>query len=224
MASPVIDLEGLRAISASLLLPRVGVWIADVIFDEPASLAGFVVLKLGGLELRGTVDPFESGTFQLQTRVRLVGGRMGWRKIAPAKHFHSDGGVKVSSVLLELAATVGETLVGAPSGVLSADYVRPRAVASATIRRLAPVWWVDAEGVTRTAEARASSEAAAAWDLIRFDPQASEAELAFDELAGIGVGTILRSPRLERPILVNSLELAIDKSIRARAWVEELAA
>ncbi len=226
MTDTFLSVSGHRATSASLVAASFGVWFADVEFDELVTVTGATVATLGQLELHGTVDPLFSGSFGLKSRMRLVGGALGWRNIVAAKHFHNDAGVKASTVLQDAARLAGETLdlPAALDSRVGVDFVRPRGPASTSIERLfGRRWYVGFDGVTRVG-ARADLEVTSAYDLLDYDPRQKIVTLAIDDVRGLGVGSILRA-RLDRPIRVQSLEIDVQKGeLRVRAWGEELAA
>src|SRR5262249_49558900 len=159
------------------------------------------------LSLRGTVAPAFSGVFELALQVRVVGGAYGWQKCVPAKPFHNDAGVKRSSVALDIARQVGETLnlldgVDCP---LPADFVRQAAPASRVLEQLFPStpWWVGYDGST-VVGARAPAEVTGSFDLIDYDPRQKVATVACDDPGAIVIGSIVRD-RLRAPLSVRSI-------------------
>jgi hypothetical protein len=57
-----VTLNGVGCAAASVLLPRVGVWTADVAVDSVAAPSGAATLQLDTLSLRGTV--LRGGAFE----------------------------------------------------------------------------------------------------------------------------------------------------------------
>lgn len=221
MTAPFLSVEGRLAQVARLYVPPRGRWFVDVDFPEPVSLSGLVTVAIGGLELVGTVDAAQSGTFQLGTQLRVVTGA-GWESTVAAKHFHNDAGVKASHVVKTIAAEVGEKLGAIPDRVLGVDFVRGQQTAARVLDRLFPAWWVDYSGVTQLS-ARADADPGEVV-LLGYSPRDRVAELTLDEPAALFVGAVLRH-RLDRPLRVRSFELRADgQKLRAQAWGEELAA
>src|SRR5262245_54813966 len=110
MTELVVSLQNQRAIEARLQVPFAGLWYADVDLDAAVRLAGAVELRIGALSLRGLVAPRFSGSFGQASRFRIVGGKGGWPRAVTPKHYHNDAGVKLSTVALDTAHEVGETL------------------------------------------------------------------------------------------------------------------
>lgn len=229
MTELLLSLAGLRATQAKLRAPRAGIWVAQVDVDDDTELAGAVVLRIGGTELRGTVDPKRSGRFGLAKRFyRVVGGAMGWQSTVKLRPYHNDAGVKRAKVLADLARDVGETLTlsaDVDATRLGVDFLRQVAPASRILAQVLPSstpWWVGFDGVTGLG-ARALREAGAGVELLDYDPRARVAWLAIDNPAAAQPGTVLRDQRLARPLEVRDLDLeASSGAMRASAWVREL--
>ncbi|WP_437671534.1 hypothetical protein [Sorangium sp. So ce131] len=220
-------INGHRVLTARVHVPFAGLWYADVELDDAEQLSGAAVVKLGSLELRGTVLAPFSGTFQLSTRVRVVAGAGGWSRRCKARHFHNDAGVTLRSVLTATAADVGETFdLAGIDGRLAVDFVREAGPASRVLRHLlgATPWWVGYDGTTR-AGLRPQVEASGKdYELLNFDPRAKVAELAVDDPAAVEIGSVLRA-RLDCPVVVQQLDVEMSKgALRVSAWGQELAA
>lgn len=122
-----------RASSLRVLLPRVGVWTADLVVDDAEGLTGRVTVTVdGGLSLAGTV--LRSGVGAEVTSARLVGGAGGLRRpIASVPHRNA----LLSDVLAAALADAGET-AATDLGDLSAVFAH-------WIRRAAPAAQVVAD-------------------------------------------------------------------------------
>lgn len=206
-----------------LHVPTQGPWWADVDFEGAPDVAGMVTLALGELELVGTVDARETGTHALERRLRIVAGAGGWGTLLAARAYHNDAGVLARSVLEDAAREAGETLdaSAAPSAArLAVDYVREAGPASRVLEEAigSASWWVAYDGTTHVG---ARSEAAAdvgTYEVLDFEPRSHVVTLAADDLASVGVGSVL-SERLDEPQTVRELEIeASGDGIRARAW------
>lgn len=218
-----LELAGNRATAVRLIVPASGPWIADVDFDAAVELEGAATLRVGELELVGTVDPGKTGSFGLRSKARLIAGGAGWRRSVDARHYHNDAGVKASTVLEGTASDVGETVADAPTTRLGVDWVRQAGRASRVLERLAPGWWVDYAGVTQVG-ARTVADVAGEVDLLDFDERHKVAVLAVDDLRILRVGSVLRS-RLDRPLEVTALDVDVSADkLRVRALGRELAA
>ncbi len=225
MTTLFASVNGQRVLSACLHVPAVGAWVLDVDLDTQAALSGAVEAQLGALTLRGTVAPDFSGSFGLASRYRVIGGAGGWSKRLAPKDYHNDAGIKLSTVALDAAREVGETLELQPGADqrVGIDFVRAAAPASLVLEQLlrGVPWWVDYDGITRVG-ARPQAEVGAGVELLDFDPHNKVATLAVDDLRAISIGSVLRA-RLPRPLVVRELEIQVDKgALRVSAWGQEL--
>lgn len=148
--------------TVQLGMPGGGVWMARCSPVEGVAVAtgAAVTLTLGGLVLAGTVR--RGGVFVYSTAVTVVGGADGWARSLP-RHlpYRADNGVRLSSVLADLAADAGERVVlsaAASGAVLGYAWTRPAGVASesldAACARAGLTWWVGVDGETQVAAAR----------------------------------------------------------------------
>lgn len=220
------SINGLRVTAVVVRVPFAGVWFADVDLDDEVALAGAVVVRVGSLECQGTLLRSFSGSFELASRCRVVGGAGGWAKRLTPRHYHNDARVKVSTVVRDAAREVGEKieLVGGFDGRLEVDFVRQAAPASRVLEQVlgAAAWWVGYDGITR-AGPREQVEVSGSYELLDFDPRAKVATLAVDDPSAIVIGSILRN-RLRRPLVVRQLELEVTRgALRLTAWGREVA-
>jgi hypothetical protein len=227
MTDLFVSLQNQRALTARLCVPFAGLWVADVDLDAAAELAGAVEMRIGTLALRGTVDPRFCGSFGQASRYRILAGKGGWSRPVTPKHYHNDAGVKLSTVALDAAREVGESLQLLPDVErrVGIDFVRAAAPASRILGQLlgAVPWWVGFDGAT-FAGTRPTTEAGKGVELLAFEPRQKIASLAVDDLRTFGIGTVLRA-RLDRPLTVRSFEVHITRgAMRVSALGEELAA
>ncbi|WP_437647873.1 hypothetical protein [Sorangium sp. So ce362] len=219
-------INGERVLTASLHVPYGGLWCADVELDQPRTLAGAAIVKLGGLELRGVIAPARSGAFQGRARVRVIAGAGGWFRRCKARQFyHVSAGVTLRSAVTALAADVGETFD--PTGLnarIGHYFIREAAPASRVLAQLlgSTPWWVDYPGITRAGQRPAVEPAEGAYQLLDFDERWKVAELALDDPAQVVIGSVLRD-RLERPLAVRELHFEMTRgALRASAFGREL--
>lgn len=214
------SIAGQRITSLKLHVPYAGAWYADADLAEKAELAGKVEIKLGSLTLSGTVMPAFSGSFGLASKVRVVAGAGGWARDVPAKHYHSDAGVRTLTILEDTARAAGERLgsVQAPRERVGADYVRSAGPASRVLEQLAGgAWHVDFAGLTRIGP-RASSPATG-YELLEYDPRSKVATLSVDDPGAVGIGATITGASLPEPATVRELEVVLDgDKLRVLAW------
>jgi hypothetical protein len=219
-----------HATRLDLYVPPKGAWYVDAILDDTTDdLSGPVVVRLGSLELHGTVLPAYSGAFVLARSMRIVGGAGGWGTLVTPEHYHDDSGVDALSVAQDAANIAGETLGGFDPAepLLDADFVRQGHLgpASAVLEQAigeGRTWWVDSAGVTQCGTRGTVEAAPGSYDLLTYSPLTRIATLAVDDPAALWVGTILRD-RLSEPQTIRELEIHVQVtdgvgSCRALAW------
>jgi hypothetical protein len=192
---------GASTVSRSrLTIPFYGTAFADVVPETggPPAVGAKLTLTLAGLAAAMTVT--RSGTDSPDSpHVTLVSGA-GWDKPLRARSYQADGGVKLSTILRDLATDTGEQFAALPPDrVVGTAYFRPansiaapstgRMALSALWRRgLVPPWWVDGPGLTRF-DARPSGAATGRADVMRRDASVGLRVVGVDAPAGFLPGT-----------------------------------
>lgn len=217
-----LELFGARPLTACVYVPEHGVWIARVEIDAEAKvdLAPYAaVLRIGETTFTGTYDEARSGTFGFKRYVQIVGGANGWGRELPARGFHNDAGIKLSTILKASSDAAGERLSLDPALAatrIGTHFERIPGPASAVLKRYAPAGWVDYDGTTQI-RARTSPEATN-YDLLDFDPGANIAELGVFDPKTVQVGSVLTG-RLDRQFRTRSLTISVDADrARVYAW------
>ena len=141
------EVSGERVISGDLLIPRYGLWTADVLLANATTLPPQITLTVGDLSLVGNV--FRQSDFAGSRGLRLVGGLGGWRTKVPARAYRNPAGVNLAMVAGDLAIECGEQMGAMVDRFLGASYARFAGPASDTLRALFKFWHVDPAGVTQ---------------------------------------------------------------------------
>ena len=218
------NVDGETVTEATLHVPNVGPWWAEVTFELAPALEGgaAVVLSLGELELRGTVDPNDNGVFGEQRKSRIIGGGGAWGTLLAAQHYHNDAGVRALAVAQDAARLAGESLgTFAPAAdTVGLDYVRQAGTASRVLEDVvgAVPWFVDYDGLTQVGARPTAAVDVEAYQVLDADPRENLVTVAVDDLRTVGIGSIL-SEGLEAPLTVYELEarVTVDAS-RVTAW------
>lgn len=168
-------------------MPRYGVWRAEADLVDAVELSGGVTVVIGGLELVGTVR--SGGVSGSRASYVVIGGADGWAANVGKLSYHTDSGVRASTVISDAATAAGETLgaVNVASEVLGPDYWREAAPARQVLDDLTVGWWVDTDGVTQTGE-RPTFPAPEGVADVSYDPATACLELAADDLTAIAPG------------------------------------
>ena len=173
-------LNGHALIECVMTIPRVGVWVADVLVDADEAIAGAVVLNVEGLELHGAVA--RGGVELARWRGRIVGGAGGLASVLGPAPFADttlatvlsetlrDAGEQLSAAVGDLTATVARwARAAAPAGHTVADVARAAGYA----------WRVLADGTVWVGpETWAALELGTDLDVIGANPRTGRWELA----------------------------------------------
>lgn len=200
-----VTLNNIPADSAQVTIPEQGCWVA-MVEGEGLPREGVALLRVGDMSLTGRINSAISGVRNGRMLSVVVGG-LGWSRRAKAKHYHNDAGVKASTVLEDLAGSVSERLGDEVPGRLGTAWVRQEGVASATLSRIAPTWYVGLDGLTRT-QPRPRIEVEPGLELLSYHPTLIRAELKTIEPGKVPVGSILREG-LDIPVVVASVTVAV---------------
>lgn len=210
----------IRVLSARLLTPWKGAWLADLDLDpdDPSSVptSGSAVLTIGATTLTGTIDPAACGRFVAGFLLRLVAGGDGWDTTCDAQDFSNDGGVLSSSVEQSTAGLVGETVVDSAPISLGMKWVRAAGPASRVFEDPDRDWYVDFSGVTQVAS-RPAATADASLQILTYDPVTGRVEVACD--VPILPGTTLTDDRFDGTLTVRKVEQTFSREgARATLW------
>lgn len=147
---------GRRIVSGIVSIPYYGTWAADVVLAEGDATATSGALVIGGLTL-ARAGLGRTGALGGSRGVAL-NGATGWRQTVPAEGYSLSGGVRVATILEDVAGLVGETVTGYDtSATVGTHYARREGVAARVLRDVGgALWWVRPDGVTSLA-ARAST-------------------------------------------------------------------
>ena len=212
----------LSASKVRLVVANSGPWWAECDFEDDAALAGRVVLKVGELNLSGTVVPQYGGAHALRRQATIVAGAGRWSALVAPKDYHNDAGVKSRNVADDAARAVGETLGTFTPGAdrVGIDYVRQAGPASRALEDVIgdAAWWVDYAGVTQVGVRAAVAVDPAACEVLEYDARARVALLGVDDLSKVSIGSIL-SDRLDEPQTIRELEIVVEGgALRVKAW------
>jgi hypothetical protein len=150
----VFTANGLTLLAATITLPRVGVWHADLAAAgaDPSVLTGAVVLQLGdgGLALAGTsIRP--ASVWRGQVRARIAGGAAGFGAVLPAKAYrYVTGRILAMDILAGAGEQLSPTADGSMLATILPAYARLEGGAGAALYTLVAVldasWRVLADG------------------------------------------------------------------------------
>lgn len=161
-----------------------GVWYVDVTIDSSEPLTGSVELELNDLRLNGTV--LSGGAFAGRAMARIVGGAGGISRTVAARGYANDAGVKVSTIVRDVADECGEAFV-APSSSTSVGnaFARPEVPGGRVLELVAPrAWYMGEDGQLRLGRRAARALPASASVLSR-DEATGVATIAGEELASL---------------------------------------
>lgn len=187
------DLAGHRVYVASLVIPKRGIWTADVTLPDPLDLAigSRVTLTIANLSLRGTL--IRASEFQGDYQARLVGGAGKWRNVIPARSYRSPAGLKRGPILKDAAREAGEEINVVDDATIGGFCIRAKNPAFRILDALYPNWWVDTDGKAQI-RARPTGNVATKFDLVSFQPSTARYEIATEFPASFMPGMSFVSP------------------------------
>lgn len=213
----IATLEGHTVTHGRVWVPRFGLPWAEVSLDVEATLTGSVSLTVADTTWRMAV--VAGGANVGRSHYRLVGGAGGWGRDVAEKGYANDAGVKVSTVLGDAAAEVGETFAATlPTTRIGPAYARERGPAARVLEHVAPgAWYVREDGST-VLGLRAASSLATAYTVGAVDLARGTATLAAEQIAGIVPGLVV-----EGLTVADVLHEVTPGALRSHVWGESAA-
>lgn len=210
----MITLDGRLCHRATLAVPWRGLWVATAALDGEVP-RGRVTLKWGAAALIGTVDPGDSGVWQGEALVTLVGGA-GWSTVLPPLWTQNDAGLLGSQVAQQVAAAAGEVLTAPASAfrTLGTGYVRPRRSGATTLTDVlssTATWWVEYGGGTG-AGTRPSPSVPAGVEILELLADERWAELDAADPSLVLVGSVFAAAPPRRLVGYRIMELRAEAS------------
>lgn len=191
-AIPVTDMN--------LMIPLVGLWVADIKMASALPAPAIGPLVLGNLILAGAV--WRSATFGGVTSARIVGGFGGWSRSVSPRGYSLPFGIPLSMILSDVAIEVGEPPCAVvPDRIVGTSWARPPGpiTAGGVLRYVAgPSWYVGASG-TVTVGPRVPSVITSAWQAIAWDGAEGIMTVATEDPASWQPGATFASPFVTVP-------------------------
>ncbi len=205
-----------RVVTGAIMIQAIGIWSADLLLDQVATVAGQQTVSLGPLSMLGT--QIIEGTFTGSTRVRLVGGYGGWRKQIPAKSYSHAAGVKKSTVLGDAASACGERVSIASDGAVGTAFVRQAGPAARTLEQVGDFWWTRSDGVTVVGP-RDATQIVSAFDVVSAQLAIGQLFIATDAVQDWTPGRTFQTETISRRTLSTVIHHVDKGQIRTEAWV-----
>lgn len=190
--------NGIRVATGTVSMPAYGAWVADLLLATPDALSGPATVVIGDLTLQGTVVRTDS--FAGSRRAWIVAGAGGWRKPISPQAYQNSGGVNMSTLLTDIAMSVGERVQIAQDAAVGQAFVREGGTdeagfavpAERILRQVASTWWIDPAGVTQIGP-RPGGNITSQFDVIDYDGAKGQFEIATETLADWAPGRTFSS-------------------------------
>ncbi len=183
MADLYATLNGDRIVSCSLTIPYYGMWAGDATLAQTDNdVQNPCTLVLGNLTLTGWA--IRTSSFAGVRSARLVGGVGGWRQVVAPQAYRNPGGLKLSTILQDVAAAVGEkvNVPAAQDTIIGTDFVRESAQAQRVLRQLVGnLWWMDLTGVVQVTP-RTSAAIGSSFLVSSYMPEQGRVSIATEDL------------------------------------------
>lgn len=214
------SLGGARVTSARVSLAPHGCSVADVRLADADDLAvGALVLTLDKRSL--VMSVVRSDSFAGSRAARLVAGYGGWRRAVKGHPlYRGAAGVRLRSVLRDLAAEVGEvmgTIVDRDVGAFFSRGMGPAArVLGVLVGREG--WYVDDAGVTQ-ATTRPTLPITSSFEVTRYVPEVGLVEVATEDLLAWSPGVVFEHQLLPQPMQASTVTIVMEDSGKLRLEV-----
>lgn len=208
------DLNGAHVFEGIVSIPSYGIWSADVkLVNAPPlpTTPGALALTIADLVLVGTL--LRSDTYGAAISARILGGFAGWRKRLTSRSYNSPTGVTYAMVIGDAAIEIGESVTGAPSGVLGQRWARAGDVAGLLLSYLVSQWYMAPGGVT-TIGVRPSTQITSKFQVIDYEPQKHRVSVAADSIADFAPGRTFTAPTLPAPAPISLVEHHLGGTVR----------
>lgn len=215
---------GSRCVSARVTLPPWGAWTADLLLSDEGVVAPRGPLVIGNLTLVGAVLPGRDAPFAGSRSVRLVGGAGGWYRPVGARFYAKPQGIRLATILGDVASEVGETVVlstAFSSRVVGQFWARSSGQASSVLGvSVARSWWVDDAGVTQIGE-RPPSTVSSPFDMTGpgYRGDLGMVMIATEDPFAWRPGAVFRSQLLPRPLTAASVSIHLPADAAMRLEV-----
>lgn len=210
---------GERAIAANVAIPAYGAWCADVVLALSSTIPSSAApLTIGDLVMTGTV--FRAADFAGSRSARIGGGFGGWGKAVPAQAYRGSN-VRISTVLRDAAALVGERVTVDANDTNLGRFTREAGPASRVLRQVGgPLWWVAMDGTTHVGP-RPSGSISSAFDVIAWSGKTGRFTIATETMTDWMPGRTFTAPTVTTPKTIGFL--AIEMTNDGKLRVEVLA-
>lgn len=219
MPDQYATLNGERVVAASVTIPYYGIWAGDIMLSETIEITSPCTLVLGNLTVVGSV--VRTNTFSGTRSLRLVGGAGGWRKVVPAQAYQNPTGIKLSTLMNDVASLVGEkvNIPKASDVLVGPDFVRENARAQRILRQLVgELWWMDLTGTTQIT-ARTSNQIESDFLVSSYKSNEGRLSIATEDLASWVPANTFNSSTLGGTLTVSSARHVADSKGKLRVEV-----
>lgn len=213
-----------RVATVDLDVPMFTGWYADVVLETGAlpAVGSRLTLTVADLPLLGTV--LRSGFDLVDQPHAVVVGGAGWDLPLDGRAYQSDAGVRLATVLRDLAKDTRETYAALPADrSIGRNCIRQGSTAAApqpgramllTLWRhgLLPPWWVRGDGLTVFGP-RPTGAATGRADITKRDSSVSLKMVGVDSPAGFLPGLTIEGATIRRLVVKESAG-----SLMANVW------
>lgn len=209
--------SGERVVSAKVAIPYYGTWSADIAMSSATAMPDVAApLVIGDLSM--IAAPARAASFADSRTARVVGGYGGWRKPVPRQGYRGAN-VRISTVLGDAAAIVGERVSIDITDVNLGRFARAAGRASLVLRQVAgDSWYVAPNGVTHVGP-RPSGAISSDFEVIGWSGNTGRFTISTETLADWMPGRSFTAPTVTGTHTIGYVEISTDSSGKLRLEV-----
>lgn len=192
-----VSIGSIRVTKGLVRVPRQGMLWGDAEIEGGSALEGQQTLTIGDVSYLIDIVPSRGGTVASQSRFQLRQA-LAWDAIVNARGYQSSAGVRVHTVLRDLALAVGASIkLPSINTTLGEHYQRRGNVrAREILRSLCPAWYVSTENVVQC-DARPSGVVSGEYRILDFNLQRRVRTVGTEKPSGFVPGLTIESEIIE---------------------------
>lgn len=212
------SLNGEQIVSGRFTIPYFGVWTGQVELATSAPAVTLASVVVGNLSL--TCKSKRTAAYGGTRSYLLAGGNGGWSTLVGDQYYNDPSGVRLSTILGDVASACGERVAVAQDRVLGPAWTRMAAKGQETLRALlGAAWYVDPTGTTQCQDRTAKGAITTPFTVENYNAAQGRVTIATEDLASWMPGRKFSAPVMPSENVVSdvSFTFGADGKLRVEA-------